>query len=82
MTLMKFSESLEITPRTSQLETLTALASLTQQILFDIHLTRTQGLLLARRSRTGGRFLTLYPPGGYFGRGCSAHPRVPTLKFC
>lgn len=36
---MKFSESLEITPRTSQLETLTELVSLTQQILFDIHLT-------------------------------------------
>lgn len=41
MTLMKFSESLEITPRTSQLETLTELVSLTQQILFDIHLTHS-----------------------------------------
>lgn len=36
---MKFSESLEITPRTSQLETLTELVSLTQQIVFNIHLT-------------------------------------------
>lgn len=46
MTLTKFSESLEITPRTSQLETVTELVSVTQQILFDIHLTCSVGFFL------------------------------------
>lgn len=73
---MKFSESLEITPRTSQLETLTQVVSDTADTFW--YLPYMQCLLLPWHSWTWRRFLTLHPSEGYFGRGCFAHPCVPT----
>lgn len=72
---MKFSESLEITPRPSQLETLTELVPLTQQILFDIHLTCSVCVSPSAAEHEDG-FSPCNPSEGYFGRGCSAHPCV------
>lgn len=73
-TLMKFSESLEITPWTSQLETLSDTAD---TFWYPLYRQRLCSALPGEKQRW---FLSLYP--SELGRSGSAHLPVPTLKFC